>query len=182
MKRYWIVGTTVVLIAVVAVGLVITQNAEAQSGSRVQGGRVVAQRPFEARFWDYLQQSNYKNWAPGPRQNGDFYEGESPHGAFLKMYLNRTAIANPNTLPHGSIVIKENYGPDKNTLMAITMMYRSKGYHPEHNDWYWVKYNPDGSVAKAPPEMGSMPLKGKVNGCINCHGGADGNDFTFIND
>ena len=181
MKRYWIVGITFMLFAVVAVGLLSRQNAEAQSRSRPQDGRVVQPQPFEVRFWNYLQESNYRNWAPGPEQNGDFYEGESPHGAFLKMYLNRTAIANSKTLPYNSILIKENYGTDKKTLMAITVMYRAKGFDPEHNDWYWVKYNPDGSVAKAPPEMGSMPLRGKVNGCINCHGGADGNDFAFIN-
>ena len=67
--------------------------------------------------------------------------------------------------------------------MAITAMYRSKGYNPEAGDWYWIKYNPDGTVAKAPPEMRSMPLAGKPMGCIKCHGeGAAGNDFAFFND
>ena len=98
------------------------------------------------------------------------------------MYLNRTAIANSNNLPHDSILIKENYGQDKKTLMAITVMYRAKGYNPEAGDWYWVKYNPNGTVAKAPPEKGSMPLQGKLKGCIKCHGGADGKDFAFVND
>lgn len=181
MKRYWAVGTTLVLFGMIAVGVLSTQHAEAQSGTRVQG-QAVPREPFEVRFWNYLQQANYKNWAPGPGQSGDYYEGQSPHGAFLKMYLNRTAIADPTTLPHKSIVIKENYGPDKKTLMAVTVMYRSKGYDAEHNDWYWVKYNPDGTVAQAPPEMGSMRLAGKVNGCIKCHGEAGGNDFAFVND
>jgi len=182
MKRYFFVAATFVLIVGAAPGLVTRQDAEAQSGTRVQSGQVVAQQPFEARLWDYLQKVNYRNWAPGPGQNGDFYEGQSPHGAFLKMYLNRTAIANPANLPNRSIVIKENYGRDRATLMAVTVMYRSQGYDPEHNDWYWVKYNPDGSVAKAPPEMGSMPLRGQVKGCIKCHADADGGDFAFIND
>ena len=191
--------TTAALAFAVLVGseLVLTQQVEAQSGSRAQsssrvqsgsraqGGQIAQiteKRSIEERFWSYLQQSRYKNWAPAPGQNGDFYEGQSPHGAYLKMYLNRTAIAHPTDLPYSSIIVKENYGPDKKTVMAITVMYRSKGYDPQHNDWYWVKYNPDGTVAKAPPAMGSMPLAGKVKGCIKCHGDSDGDDLVFFND
>ena len=99
------------------------------------------------------------------------------------MYLNRTAAGNPKDLPNGSIIIKENYGPDKKTLMAVTVMYRSKGYNPQAGDWYWAKYNPDGTIAKMPPEKGSMKIAGKAKGCIMCHGEtAEGNDFAFFND
>ena len=111
-----------------------------------------------------------------------FTKVKVPHGAFLKMYLNRYAISSPKQMPHRSIVIKENYGPDKQTLMAITVMYRMKGYDPQHNDWYWVKYNPDGSTALAPPEKGGMPLAGKVAGCIQCHSESADSDFAFFND
>ena len=179
------------LIAVVA-GFVVavlmtgdSQEVVAQSGSRFGSGtRVVADnRSFEATFWDYMVSAKYTNWAPVPGQTDDAYAGSSPHGAFLKMYLNRTAAGRPKQLPSGSIIVKENYGADGKTLMAITVMYRSKGFNPEAGDWYWVKYNPDGSVAVAPPEMGSMRLAGKPMGCIKCHSdGAAGNDFAFFND
>jgi len=162
--------------------IVATANASdlcAQSGTRVDPTRP---KSFEAQFWDYLQGAKYTNWAPGPGQNGDVYEGQSPHGAFLKMYLNRKAIANSAELPLGSVIVKENYGDDKKTLMAITVMYRAKGYNAEGGNWYWVKYNPDGTVAKAPPAKGGMTLAGKVKGCISCHGDADGDDFSFFND
>ena len=86
------------------------------------------------------------------------------------------------TVSSTKVVIKENYGSDKRTLKAITVMYRSEGHDPQHNDWYWVKYNPDGSPAQAPPEMGSMRLAGRVTGCIHCHQDAAVNDFAFIND
>jgi hypothetical protein len=98
------------------------------------------------------------------------------------MYLNRRAAGNPGELPDGSIIIKENYAADGETLAAITIMYRSKGYNPESGDWYWAKYNPDGSVATKPTEQAPIRLAGKPNGCIECHGGADGDDFTFFND
>jgi hypothetical protein len=106
------------------------------------------------------------------------FPGEGPHGAFLKLYANRVAAGAPRELPHGSILVKENYGPDRQTLMAITVMYRSKGFDPEHHDWYWVKYEPDGRVS----QMAGMPVRGKVSMCLECHGGAGGGDFAFTND
>ncbi|QDT95129.1 cytochrome P460 family protein [Gimesia aquarii] len=136
-------------------------------------------RPFEDRFWNYLISQKYENWAPVPGKSDGFSKGESPHGAFLKMYLNRTAAGNPKQLPNGSILVKENYGPDQKTLMAVTVMYRSNGYNPNGGDWYWAKYNPDGTIAR----KGSVKLAGKVQGCIACHGeSAEGNDFAFFND
>jgi len=166
-------------------------RSSAQSGSatRTQSGTRSTQsvnqgsKTFEQKLWDHLVSSKYTNWAPVPGKSDDFAEGGSPHGAFVKMYLNRTAAGNSKELPSGSIVVKENYGPEKKQLMAVTVMYRSKGYNPDAGDWYWVKYNADGTVAKAPPEMQSMPLAGKPMGCIKCHGeGAAGGDFAFLND
>ena len=97
------------------------------------------------------------------------------------MYLNRTAAGNKDTLPVGSIIIKENYSENE-SLQAITVMYKNAGYNPGSGDWYWVKYNPDGSVPLSPPEAGSMKLAGRVKGCIECHNGAGGGDFAFFND
>jgi len=62
-------------------------------------------------------------------------------------------------LPDESIIVKENFGPDKK-LAAITVMYKEKGYDPAHNDWFWAKYQPDGTI----------DAEGKVKGCIDCHG------------
>lgn len=116
-----------------------------QQGS---GARPAAQPPFEQRFWEYLQAVKYQNWAPLPGTTADFYPGEGPHGAFLKLYANRTAAGAPKELSHGSVLIKENYGPDQKTLMALTVMYRSKDYDPDNHDWYWVKYEPDGRISQ----------------------------------
>jgi len=154
-------------------------NAQSGSGTR----SVQTQLPFDQKFFNYLRAAKYTNWAPVPGDTDDSYEGSSPHGAYLKMYLNRTAAGRPNELPHGSIIIKENYAEDGETLMAITVMYRSEGYNPSAGDWYWAKYNPDGSVAVSPPDKGSMQLSGRVKGCIACHGdGAADGDFVFFND
>ena len=140
------------------------------------------QGEFEKKFWMYLKSNAYENWAPAPGTGVDFYVGSSPHGAFLKMYLNRVAVGNPDTLPVGSIIVKENYSVDRATLMAITVMYHSKGYNPDGGDWYWVKFNPDGTVVASSVETGAKPIAGKVSSCIDCHSDAGGNDFTFFND
>ena len=66
--------------------------------------------------------------------------------------------------------------------MAITVMYRTRGFDPQHNDWYWVKYNPDGTVARTPAAKGSKRISGKFKSCIDCHSGAKGDDFYFAND
>lgn len=129
-------------------------------------------QPTPEALWKQLEKSEYRHWGPWPGQDGNFYEGQEPHGALLKVYANRTALGQPADPPHGSIVIKENYSPEKK-LMAITVMQRVKGYDAAHHDWYWAKFDGDGRVA----EMGGKPLAGKVTGCIQCHGSADGEDY-----
>jgi hypothetical protein len=163
------------------------------SGSADPGsGTATSQRvdnTFESRFWQYLTASpfRYDEWAPFAGRSDALYEGQSPHGAFVKVIANRMARQNPKELPYGSILIKENYGADSKTLMAITVMYRTRGqngqpWDPENRDWYYVKYTPSGEVASSPPEMGSKRLAGRVQSCIDCHSGAGAKDFVFLND
>lgn len=150
---------------------------------------------FEARFWQFLMGNNYKNWAPAPGQDGDFYSGQVPHGALLKMYINRSAASNVAGLQIGSLVVLENYRSDR-SLKSISVMYRTEGFNPAANDWYWIEYNPDGSVvddnamAQSQGEASkdvlasakSTKLMGKASRCISCHGKAGGSDYAFFND
>ena len=96
----------------------------------------------------------------------------------VRLFVNRLAASNPQQFPNGSVLIKENYAPDGKALKAITVMYRSQGFNPQAGDWYWIKYEPDGQVSL----MNGMPISGKVGMCIDCHAGAGGNDFSFLND
>jgi hypothetical protein len=149
-------------------------------------------KPFEARFWQFLIGNNYKQWAPAPGQDGDFYSGQVPHGALLKLYINRSAASNVAGLKIGSVIVLENYRTDR-SLKSISVMYRTEGFNPAANDWYWVEYNPDGTVVKdasAPQgsdtllasDSSSTKLMGKARQCINCHNQAGGSDFAFFND
>lgn len=195
MKRTaWVAAATLMMVAF-AWTVFSDRAADAQSGSRYGSGRsfrgstsgrqslsaaqsAAQPRTFEQRFWAYLEDAQYKNWAPLPGHSGDFYPGNSPHGKFVKLYMNRIAAGNPKNPPHGSILVKENYGPKKQKLMAVTVMYRVKDYDPKNGDWYWAKYEADGRISK----MKSMPIAGKVMMCTKCHAGADGKDYVFAND
>lgn len=127
--------------------------------------------PSAEAVWNYLQEQNYEQWSFWPGKEG-FYEGTRPHGAKLKTYVNSSAeeaLKDFNgTLPAGSIVVKENYSPEEE-LAAVTVMYKpSEGYNPEHNDWFWLKRQADGTI----------DASGKVESCQACHQGAE-NGYLF---
>ncbi len=135
-------------------------------------------------LWSKMQGENYReDWEMWPGKEA-FYKGKEPHGVLLTTYVNDAAyeaIENKEgKMPPGAIIIKENYMPDK-TLGAITVMHKIEGFNPEANDWFWVKFGPDGKVMTM--EMGGMTMKlaGKVPGCIDCHGVQSSNDYIFTN-
>ena len=134
--------------------------------------------PFEDRFWKYLQQAQYRNWAPLPGASGDAYDGRNPHGDKVRLYVNRTAAAGEGKLPVGSILIQEDLDSTGTILMAVTVMHRADGFAPEAGDWSWTKYQADGTVSV----MNGKRVTGKVGTCIECHRSAAGDDFVFAND
>lgn len=125
-----------------------------------------------AKVWSHITETNpYLGWGFWPGYTG-IYPGKSPHGKFLKLYANAQALKaarEGKPMPDGAIIVKENYGEDKKTLMAITPMYKVKGYNPEAGDWFWAKYEPSGKVLK----------EGKVKGCIDCHRAQEEKDWLF---
>lgn len=114
-------------------------------------------------LWTYLQEANYReNWTHWPGKN-PLYRGTEPHGMLLSTYVNDPALDaltnGAGALPHGAILVKENYTPDS-TLAAVTVMYKAPaGYDPERNDWFWVKRNADGT----------FEAQGRAAGCQACH-------------
>lgn len=128
--------------------------------------------PDADELWTHItQESPYEGWGFWPGYVG-VYPGKSPHGAYLKLYANPAALQaarKGESMPDGAILVKENYGKDKTTLMAVTPMYKIKGYNPDGGDWYWVKYGPDGKALAA----------GQPKGCIKCHGVKKDNDWLF---
>lgn len=114
---------------------------------------------------------DYRQWPMFPGKEA-LYKGQHPHGAYLTTYVSPAVLAamqsKNDQLPDGSIIVKENYSPEKE-LAAITVMYKRTGYNPEGGDWYWLKYAPDKTIL----------AEGKVDGCINCHRAVQNNDWLF---
>lgn len=127
--------------------------------------------PDAEKLNEYLvKYSPYRSWSLWPGK-GKLYRGREPHGALLTTFVNDIALFAINkgkAMKSGSIIAKENYSADKK-FVALTVMYKIKGYNPQAGDWFWAKYAPDGSVQAS----------GKVEGCINCHGTRRDNDYIF---
>ena len=128
--------------------------------------------PDGKEVYEYItESSSYENWDQWPGYNG-MYEGQSPHGAFLKLYVNDAAkkaiTQGKKTLPANAIVVKENYNKKKK-LVAITPMYKVKDYNPEAGDWFWAKYS----------ARGDIQAEGKVGSCIDCHSDMKDKDYLF---
>lgn len=120
------------------------------------------------------------------------YEGTEPHGAILE-YLEQDLTIDGH---EGLAIVKKNYRGEQLSrdqvlsnpgehLESITVMYRrEQGYDPDHQNWFWTKHNPDGSLQTN--EQG-MPLAGRVAkgmemGCIACHSAAPGGDYVYSYD
>ncbi|MFW6257326.1 MAG: cytochrome P460 family protein [Prolixibacteraceae bacterium] len=128
--------------------------------------------PDGKEVWNYITTANnYENWSQWPGYDG-MYEGQSPHGAFLKLYVNdvaKKAIQDgAKTMPDKALIVKENYNKKKE-LAAVTPMYKVENYNSNAGDWFWAKYGSDGEVM----------AEGKVGSCIDCHNKVSSNDYLF---
>jgi hypothetical protein len=124
--------------------------------------------------YQYITETSpYEKWSMWPGKK-EFYPGTEPHGALLTTYVNEPALEalkKNAPLPNDSIIVKENYTPEKK-LAAVTVMYKKAGFNPKAADWFWLKYGPEGKIE----------TEGKVDSCINCHRAAQGDDFLYTND
>ncbi len=119
------------------------------------------------------------------------YEGMEPHGVILEQLSTMISVEGYT----GIVFVKNNYMGEGITrskvvndpnayLKAITVMFkREKGYDPDNQNWFWVKYKPDGSLHVNPKGMllAGRVAKGADVGCIACHTDADGRDYLFNN-
>ncbi len=112
----------------------------------------------------------YKKWATWP-EKGELYKGTEPHGTLLTTYVNDIALNSLKKMKgmsNNSIIIKENYAPNKK-LVAISVMYKVKGFNPDGGDWFWAQYDAKFDILN----------EGKVKACLDCHSTAKNNDYIF---
>lgn len=121
------------------------------------------------------------------------YTGQSPHGEVLQ-YMDSTLTVNGQT---GAVIVLQNYsgsGTDNEQdirnvirnpgryLQSIAVMYKRPGYDAAHNNWFRVKYQPDGTPAK---DGQGVALAGRIaktdssDNCVGCHAVAPGADGVF---
>ena len=146
----------------------------APSPTSVATPTTVALPPADgAALYSYISKTdNYRNWRLWLGTQ-EMYQGRSAvHGAMLSIYVSDSvysAIQNrEKSMPAGGIIVKENYNADRK-LAVLTVMYKVKGYDPEHNDWFWAEYGSDGNIV----------FQGKVENCNACHGIRKDNDYIW---
>ena len=166
MKRnLFISSVAILLVGLAAAAYAIHEEKPSETAAALPG-------PNAAKLYDYITKDNpYAKWELWPGK-GRFYKGREPHGSFLTTYVNNLAYFSAKDkkgkMADASIIVKENYTPDKK-LAALTVMYKISGYNPSAGDWYWAKYEPYGKVLAS----------GKDQGCISCHGSNKSNDFIM---
>jgi hypothetical protein len=149
---------------------------------------------YAKKLWQVMV--NTRLVGPDAKPLKPFFGGAKPHGIILEIVSQQLRVEAHT----GFIVVKKNYDGEGVTeasvannrakyLSSITIMYqREVGYDLDNQNWFWVKYKPDGSLFTAnfkdmPVGMAGRILKGETReqngGCIYCHSSAGGSDYIF---
>ena len=88
----------------------------------------------------------------------------------------------------GMVIVKKMYqGPEisvqnviddpTNNLKVIAVMFkREKGYDSDNQDWFYIKFRPDGIPHK---NKKGILMTGRAGKCIGCHKSAPGDDYIY---
>ena len=165
-----------------ALALSAQSTRPAQGKDMPFGGR--ADLAFATKLWSAMD--GYQDW----KLQTDVIKGASPHGKMVRLYSTWVTV-DGHAFP---TVVKDNFGGRGMTaekvaadpaayLKAVTaMVQREPGYDEDNQNWFWVKYLPDGTLDKTPNgmQMAGRVAKGAETGCIACHSNAD--DYVFTTD
>jgi hypothetical protein len=167
MKKYlvfiaWALGVSILFQGFVQAGMM--------GGGRSRANITI--EPTGANLWELIKKDDYANrWKRWPGTSS-FEPAHESHGALSTTYIGIPvfmAIARKEgRLPDNSIIVKENYSPDKQ-LNSITVMWKQRAYNPAGGNWFWATYAPDGKIE----------AEGKIDTCIQCHGKNESNDYIM---
>jgi len=171
-------------------GLVQSEQQEQEQMQQEQpfGGEEDA--AFANALWKEMEQSNLVG--ESRIVNSEPYKGAPPHGMILDVSEQKITVSGIE----GDLVVKRNYGGDGLTvedvrndpakyLEAVTIMFkREDGYDDENRNWFYAKYQPDGTIMKNPKGvlLAGRVAKGAPTGCISCHKSAPGGDYLYTHD
>ena len=121
------------------------------------------------------------------------YETAPPHGNIVETLDGMIDLDNRRSI----VIVKKNFGkrdvttleqvadnPEKYMTSITVMFKREKGYDTENKDWFWAKFQPDGTLMKNKKGMSlaGRVAKGSDKACIACHSAAPGDDYVYIHD
>jgi hypothetical protein len=179
-------GTTVQMARKAAIIIMLLGATTASAESGLFGNAEDVE--YARKLWSALEEANL---AGENAVEDKPYIGEHPHGAVLETIHGSVTVEGYE----GEVVTKRSYSGEgvsvevviadrKKYINDVTVMFkRESGYDKENKDWFWAKYNPDGSLDSTPNgvKLAGRVAKGKKKGCIACHRKAPGDDFLYIN-
>lgn len=149
---------------------------------------------YAQKLWMSMEKA--KIVGPSAVRQKPFFGGAKPHGMILELAYKMVEVEGHR----GFVVVKKNYdGSDvtvdrvaadrEKYLSSMTVMYRREaGYDEVNQNWFWVKYYPDGSLFQKVINGSKVLLAGRLmkgktpdenGGCIYCHASAGGGDYVF---
>ncbi len=154
--------------------------------------------PDDVTYAQKLWQQLVSERLTGPSQKPEtpFFGGAKPHGMILELAYQLITLDGHT----GFVVVKRNYDGEGVTeaLVAqdrakyqssVTVMFqREAGYDVDNQNWFWVKYYPDGQLFQKETNAGATAMAGRIakgkvreenRGCIYCHSAAGGGDYIF---
>ena len=160
-----------VLLVIVSAFLAIGCTTNDSGGNETSNPETDSQQDAAELYTQITGDDDYQQWELMPGTT-EMEPGTGVHGNLVTVYVSDEAFAavedNAETMPNGSIILKEGYSSD-GELQEILLMQKIDGFDPEHNDWFWAAYSPDGEVA----------VEGQVEACQDCHSGAQDTDYVF---
>lgn len=174
------IGLTAVFAAGVLAAFPLIVLAQGSGSSRATPSRPrqPTTEEFAASMWRFINRdsASYRAWASAAPAAPETVD--DPHGTGGKAYWNDVAAKDARQIPFGSILVRDEYDDAGRKLRSVSVMYRVTGADPKNGDWYWMQFDPAGSLMKS-PEAGNRPIVGRVASCIACHQKADGGDYVF---
>ena len=181
MNFHWSTIVRFALVVLVTIGVVRAQSEQQWYG----GADDVA---FAEDLWGAMRQARLVG---DDATAGNPYVGTHPHGAILEVDMQTITVRGVAS----EVVSKRSYrgigatiedvqADRASFIQDVTVMFkREAGYDPIAQDWFWAKYNPDGTLDATPNgvQLAGRIAKGKPKGCIACHLKAAGGDLLFVN-
>jgi len=168
----------IILATLVAIGVISCANNQGKKIMKPSFG-TPADVSYANTLWQNMDHAGLN------RIPATLYVGGPPHGKVREVLEGK--------IDGKRVIVKRNYRGKGITVKSVArnrakyiksitvMAKREAGYDSDNNDWFWVKYKPNGQLMANPKgiRLAGRVAKGMNKGCIACHKSASGNDLVF---